>query len=134
MTYKFGTRSMERLETTSPRLQKVLHRAMQFQVMDFTIIWGYRGKDPQEEAFAAGLSKKRWPNSLHNRFPSPAVDVAPWPINWKDNLAFARLVGIIDAAASEVGEEVRWGGDWDDDGSSADQTFMDLGHIELKYP
>lgn len=129
--YKFGSRSLERLESMHPKLQEVLHAAMAKQVMDFTIIWGYRGKEAQEEAFATGASKKPWPESKHNQFPSPAADVAPWPIDWKDTLRFARLVGVIEAAASDCGVRLRWGGDWDMDSSSTDQSFMDLGHIEL---
>lgn len=129
--YRFGKRSLEKINTLQPELQRILHRAMSYQIMDFTVVWGYRGKEVQEEAYAVGNSTKPWPKSKHNQFPSLAVDVAPWPINWRDELSFARLAGIINAAASEESISIRWGGDWDNDGSSADQSLMDLGHVEL---
>lgn len=128
--YKFGRTSLRRLATIDPELQKVLHRAMGYQIMDFTIVCGHRTEADQNEAYATGASKKQWPNSKHNSFPSIAVDIAPWPIDWKDALAFARLYGIVEAAAREEGVILRWGGDWDSDGESNDQSFMDIGHFE----
>jgi len=41
------------------------------------------------------------------------------------------LAGVMLNAAQEMGIRVRWGGDWDGDGSTKDQTFHDLGHYEL---
>ena len=129
---KFGKRSEEKLATIDPQIVEVLRDAI--EVYDFTIVCGARSKEVQNEAFATGASKKQWPDSKHNvELPglySEAVDVAPWPINWNDNLAFARLYGIIEACAFRRGITLRWGGDWDSDGSSTDQSFMDIGHFE----
>jgi hypothetical protein len=111
------------------RLVKILDEAI--LVYDFTLICGHRTEEAQNEAFATGASKKQYPDSKHNSWPSIAVDVAPWPINWNDSLAFARLYGIIEAIAHDQGLELRWGGDWDRDGGSRDQSFMDIGHLEL---
>jgi peptidoglycan L-alanyl-D-glutamate endopeptidase CwlK len=36
------------------------------------------------------------------------------------------------AAAAELGVSLRWGGDWDGDGSRRDHSFIDLPHFELK--
>ncbi|KKM82716.1 hypothetical protein LCGC14_1316750, partial [marine sediment metagenome] len=36
------------------------------QVMDFTIVCGFRNKRAQEKAFDEGKSEKHWPNSKHN--------------------------------------------------------------------
>ncbi len=125
----FGRRSLSRLDTVDKRLVEVLKDAI--RVYDFTIICGHRNEAAQNEAFATGTSKKRFPESKHNEFPSRAVDVAPWPIDWHDELAFARLWGIIEACAFRRGLRLRWGGDWDSDGSSTDQSFMDIGHLEI---
>ena len=132
MSYRFGSRSRGRLSTCHPKLQVILARAMSYQIMDFTIVCGHRNEADQNEAHAIGASTKKWPNSNHNDFPSNAVDVAPWPIDWNDHLAFSRLAGIIEAAAAETGTLLRWGGDWDRDGGSRDQSFMDIGHLEIK--
>ena len=125
----FGSRSTQRLETLDPELQAVLMDAI--AIYDFTVICGLRDEAAQNEAYATGASKKQYPNSIHNVAPSRAVDVAPWPIDWNDSLAFARLAGIIEACAHQRGVSLRFGLDWDRDGQSNDQSFMDLGHIEM---
>ena len=125
---RFGSRSESRLATIDPDLVEVLRDAI--KVYDFTIICGHRTEEAQNEAFATGASKTRYPDSKHNSFPSDAVDVAPWPINWHDSLAFARLAGIIEACAHKRGVPIRLGMDWDGDGGSKDQSFMDVGHLE----
>lgn len=134
MSYSYGVRSSERLATLDPRLEVVLRDALALQVRDITIICGHRDKVAQNEAFAAGLSKKQWPDSKHNSFPSCAVDIAPWihgTINWKDEGSFYGLWGVIMSASSLAGIPVRCGCDWDGDGLTEDQTFMDIGHYEL---
>ena len=127
----FGARSESRLATVDPSLVAVLRSAI--LVFDFTIICGHRDQAAQNEAFATGASKVRWPDSTHNSFPSRAVDVAPWQpgIDWRDSLEFARLAGIIEACAFNLHVRLRFGLDWDGDQRSNDQSFMDIGHIEL---
>lgn len=129
--YRFGETSERRLATVDSRLQEALHLAMSTQVMDFTIVCGHRDELSQQMAFNNGTSKKTWPHSKHNEYPSKAVDVAPWPIDWRDHYSFSRLAGIIEACARIHGLQLRWGGDWDRDGGSRDQSFMDIGHLEI---
>ena len=129
--FVFGARSERHMATLVVQWRTVLHRALDYGVMDFAVLQGFRDQAAQDEAFARGASKLRWPHSVHNTSPSRAVDLAPWPIDWNDSLAFARLAGLVAAAAAEEGFAVRWGGDWDSDGSSRDQSFMDIGHFEL---
>jgi hypothetical protein len=52
-------------------------------------------------------------------------------IPWKDTHAFAVIGGILIAVADAMDVKVRYGGDWDMDGQTTDQTLMDWGHIEL---
>jgi len=59
------------------------------------------------------------------------VDVAPYPIQWKDRERFHYMGGIVRGVASQMGVKVRWGGDWDSDGEIKDNNFDDLVHIEL---
>lgn len=133
--FAFGKTSRAKLDTVDPKLQAVTELVMSWQIMDFAIVWGFRGEDAQEQAFRSGNSTKRWPDSLHNKHPSPAIDVAPYHdggIPWNDKLAFAVLAGLFKAAGAHLGTPIRWGGDWDSDGSTTDQKFMDLGHLEIK--
>jgi hypothetical protein len=138
--FKFGARSIARLETCESRLQAVVRRAMSLQLMDFTVLVGHRDQAAQEDAFERGASKRRWPNSKHNSVPSRAIDIAPWPIRWgdedsptrlKDIGNFYRLAGIVLATAREWNVPLRWGGDWNMDGDIYDQDFDDLVHFEL---
>lgn len=128
---EFGSRSRAKLEHVHPALVEVLEDAI--EVIDFSVICGHRGEDEQNEYFATGRSKKRFPESRHNETPSMAVDIAPWNggIDWYDHLAFARVFGVIEACAHRRAALLRWGGDWDRDLSSTDQSFVDIGHIEL---
>ena len=125
----FGRRSRERLATCRPDLQRVLNRAI--EVYDFTILDGHRTEERQREVFERGMSKVQWPNSKHNSLPSLAVDIAPWPIDWRDLNRFYFLAGVVHSAAADEGVTLRWGGDWDRDYKFDDQKFNDLPHFEL---
>lgn len=126
---KFGTRSCQKLATCHQDLQKILIEVI--TVFDFTVLTGHRNEEDQNEAYATGRSGKQWPYSNHNSFPSMAVDIAPWPINWKDRERFTYLAGHVKMAAAMLGLTVRWGGDWDQDTEVNDNSFDDLVHFEL---
>lgn len=125
----FGSRSKRKLDTCDESIVQVCYDVIPYY--DFAVLCGHRSGAEQDELFAKGLSKLRAGQSKHNRSPSIAFDVAPWPIDWRDSLAFARLAGMLQNAAALRGFELRWGGDWDRDGGSRDQTFMDIGHLEI---
>jgi peptidoglycan LD-endopeptidase CwlK len=126
---KFGRNSLRELSTCHPQIQEVLNKAILY--MDFSVLQGSRGERDQTIAFRSGLSEVPWPESKHNKLPSEGVDIAIYPLDWKDELAFAKLAGRILQIADEMQVTLRWGGDWDRDDKSNDQRFMDLGHFEL---
>ena len=125
----FGNRSMEALGTCDERLQRLGLRVV--QDFDCSCIEGHRGQKAQDDAFDAGLSKLRWPHSEHNRLPSRAIHLVPYPINWEDRDRFHYFAGFVKATAIAMGIKVRWGGDWDGDWQVRDNAFDDLGHFEL---
>lgn len=137
--FVFGKRSRDRLATCHSALASVATRAIEITPVDFTIVHGWRGEEIQNTLFESGASKKRWPQSKHNNTEndlpwSLAIDFAPLikgEIPWKDTHVFALVAGCWFAAAKERGVTLRWGGDWDMDGLTTDQTFMDWGHVEL---
>lgn len=129
---KFSKLSEQRLATCDSRLQKLLRAAIEH--VDFTVLCGYRNEEEQEDAFRRGASTKHYPDSRHNTLPSSAVDIAPYPVDWKDTARFARLVGYIERIAQEHGIRIRWGGDFDGDGYTVDEKFIDMPHIELVEP
>lgn len=125
----FSKTSLDRLATCHPKLQAVLNEVIKYE--DFVVLEGHRGQEAQDKAFREGKSKLRWPHGKHNSLPSQAVDVAPYPVDWNDTHAFARLAGYIQCVADSMGIAVRWGGDWNGNGKSKDERFLDLVHFEL---
>jgi len=139
--FTYGQRSRAKLDTCHPELVAIAERALELSPHDFTIIHGWRGEDVQNALFDSGASKKRYPHSKHNHTDadgmpeSLAIDFAPWidgDIPWKDTHMFALIAGVFMAAANDVGVRLRYGADWDSDGSTLDHTFLDWGHMELR--
>jgi peptidoglycan L-alanyl-D-glutamate endopeptidase CwlK len=90
---------------------------------------GHRSKAEQDKAFADGFSKVQFPNSKHNSLPSMAVDVAPFPINWKDAEGWEKLGEIVWKCwqklpiSERAGYRLVWGGHW--------KKFKDSPHFEI---
>lgn len=127
--YKFGSASQRNLNTCHPLLQEICNEAI--KIVDFSVICGHRTEEEQNEAFNNNNSKVQWPNSKHNKKPSHAVDVVPYPVDWTNIKRFAHLMGILRGIAAAKGIKVRIGADWDMDGDITDHEFMDWPHIEL---
>ena len=127
----FGTASKRRLAELHPDLQRILLAAI--QVMDFSVVCGYRGEEAQEQAVRDGKSKLHFPDSKHNTTPSRAADLCPYRngLRWEDRVAFYHLMGIIRGLAWMMKIKVRFGLDWDGDGDLHDQKLYDLPHVEL---
>jgi peptidoglycan L-alanyl-D-glutamate endopeptidase CwlK len=137
--FSFGKTSRTRLATCHPDIKAVLNKAIGMSSIDFTVVCGSRDRADQDEAFNNGKSSVQWPNSKHNGFPSTAVDIAPyWPgqgIVWHRRNEFIFLAGFICGIAAEMGIEMRWGGNWDQDQEIiTDQNLIDLPHLELVNP
>ena len=151
----FSQKSKDKLATCDNKLQLICDEAIQY--VDFTIVTGHRSREEQNNLYDLGLSKLRWPNGKHNSEPSRAVDVAPYikpfgaifggpeqvkrimELTGKNKSqvysfvekSYARLIGILEGIALSNGIVTRVGLDWDNDFNTLDQTFHDLGHIEL---
>ena len=126
---KFSEKSVAKLATCDPLLQRVFHEVI--QNFDCTILEGHRDKDRQNQMVEEGKSQVRWPNGKHNTVPSCAVDVTPYPIQWDDRERQTLFAGYVLATAKAIGINLRWGGDWDQDTEVRDNTFDDLVHFEL---
>jgi hypothetical protein len=117
------------LRTCHPDLQRVFRQVARDEEIE--IIWGYRNKLAQNSAFDRGFSKVPWPMSPHNTLPSRAVDVMPIPIDWKNIDAFIKLAEVVKKVSTELGVTLRWGADWNRNGRSDDERFLDYAHWEL---
>jgi peptidoglycan L-alanyl-D-glutamate endopeptidase CwlK len=125
----FSERSLLRLATCDERLQRVMFEAIKH--VDFSVLCGHRGEVEQTAAFRAGTTKVQYPNSKHNAYPSKAVDIVPYPVDWRDTRRFDYLAGHILGIAGQMGIKLRWGGDWNGNDDMSDQSFNDLPHFEL---
>ena len=74
---KFGKGSLNSLNTVHPKLIKVAYEVI--KEYDHSVIWGHRDEIQQNIAFEKGHSKLVWPDSKHNKKPSVAIDVIPYP-------------------------------------------------------
>lgn len=126
---KFSKTSQDRLDTCHEDLQRLFERVV--EEYDCSILCGHRGQEEQNRAFEKGLSKLEFPKSKHNRTPSFAVDVSPYPVEWKNTMEWYHFAGYVKAIARDMGIRVRWGGDWDSDNDFEDQNFNDLPHWEI---
>lgn len=118
----FSDRSMKRLQTCDQRLQILMAEVIKER--DCTILCGYRSPEEQEQAFHDGRSKAHYGQSKHNTYPSSAVDVMPYPIDWNDIDRLKDFANFVLGKASELNIPVRWGGNF--------KNFFDGPHFELE--
>lgn len=133
MGYQFGEESKKKLATCHPDIQRVMNEAIKTSPIDFSVTCGFRGKEEQNQAVKDGFSTILWPNGKHNKMPSIAVDIVPYPKMWSAPTSeWTLLHNHISATAKRLGVAFRWGGDWDGDGDLTDQKLVDKPHWELK--
>ena len=123
---RFGKRAKQRLKGVDTKLVNVLNELV--KIMDVTIIEGLRSQERQNELVAKGASKTKYSKHIQGK----AVDVAPYPIDWKDRDRFHYMGGMVRGIGQQLGVNIRWGGDWDSDGETKDNSFDDLVHVEIK--
>lgn len=119
---KYGKASRVKIDELDGRLQRLLHRYSDSAPadLDLSVICGHRGEAEQNAAYAAGKSKKRWPESGHNKQPAKAFDFLPYPFHgWGDTLAFARIQGALRIIAEQEGIALK------------PMITWDLPHVEL---
>jgi peptidoglycan LD-endopeptidase CwlK len=121
--YALGKLSLDRLEGVHPDLIQVVKRAIQISPVDFMVVEGMRTLERQKKLVAEGKSTTM--NSRH--LSGHAVDLAAYvdgELEWgepeHDHIAEA-----MKTAASELGHELEWGGDW--------KSFVDPPHFQLSW-
>ena len=133
---KFGLRSEEQLETCCDELQFVAREVI--KIYDCSVLEGHRPVEKQNRYFLQGKSKIDGiiKKGKHNYTPSQAMDLMPYPgelhgVNvWSDFPRFYLFMGLVNGVARSNGIILRFGCDWNGDGSTADQSFHDLPHVE----
>jgi len=127
---RFGRTSMSRLNTCDEDLVELFEKVV--ERFDCSVLEGHRGEKLQNKYFDEGKSKLKFPNGKHNDYPSNAVDVVPYPVDWEDTDRMYYFAGFVKGIAHAMGIPIRWGGDWDDDTEVKDTGFKDLPHFELR--
>lgn len=127
MTFKFGQKSLEKLSTVHPDLQRVFKEAITASPYDFSITEGLRSIERQKELYDA--KKSQTMNSRH--LTGKAVDIAIFvdgKVTWE--LKYYKVVtDHIKAVAKLNDVPITCGIDW--------KSFVDGPHIELskqQYP
>ena len=118
---KFSNASHTKLATCAQELQLICDELI--KEIDFVVLCGNRGEEEQNLAFASGRSKAKFPDSKHNTYPSKAVDLAPYPIDWNDTARFKDLAVRFKRIAKEKNIPINWGGDF--------KKLVDMPHFEL---
>ena len=118
---RYSSVSQGRLDTCIPELRLVFNEVI--LVKDCSILCGHRGMNEQQRLFRTGKSQLDWPESKHNSFPSRAVDVVPYPVDWEDLLDFEILAAIAFEIAQKKGIALEWGGNW--------KSFKDYPHWQV---
>ena len=140
MNFYLSAKSTKKLNTCHKDLQIVIRAAIRSAPFDFSVIEGHRSLERQGTLYRKGFSKidGTIKKGQHNYMPSNAVELLPYPVVlnsvsvWQEPARFYTLAGVVLSAGVTCGIKLRWGGDWDGDGSTTDQSFQDLGHFELR--
>jgi peptidoglycan LD-endopeptidase CwlK len=117
----FSSASKQKLDECVPELQILFNEVV--KGFDCTILCGHRDKAAQDKAVHDGVSKAPWPTSKHNPFPSEAVDVMPYPLEWNNTERLMEFSQYVKAKARELSIDIQWGGDF--------KKFFDGPHWEV---
>lgn len=133
---KFSQESFSKLSTCHSDLQVLFYEVIKHY--DCTVLVGYRNQIEQEKAFAEGNTKLHYPDGKHNRQPSMAVDITPYPINFDNEKLALWFGGYVLGIAQKLKDEgkmthsIRWGGAWNGLGElNGPHILNDLVHFEL---
>ena len=127
---RYSKTSKKRLATCDKRLQDLFNEVIKH--VDCKILEGNRSKERQNKLYDEGRTKVRYPDGRHNCNPSRAVDVSPYPVDWKDRERQTLFAGFVLGTARSMGINLRWGGDWDQDFQVMDNRFDDFPHFEIR--
>tara|TARA_R100001015_G_C4431521_1_gene28499 strand:+ start:12 stop:413 length:402 start_codon:yes stop_codon:yes gene_type:complete len=130
--FKFGKRSLEKLEEVHPDLKLVMTEAIKLTPIDFGITEGMRSLERANQLKAEGLSKVGI-RSLHCQ--GKAVDIACYnngKVTWELEF-YEAVAGVVGEVCEILDIKIRWGGSWvtGDFKLNKDMNFIDAVHFEI---
>lgn len=133
MSRQWGPRSRRVRDQLCVELQDAVDFILA-QVADVSLTTGHRSESEQNALYPA-YTKVQWPNSNHNKNPSLAVDLQPYPYPSREQALREQLTYIAGRVVQwgiHKGIDIRWGGDWNQDGDVNNNGFDDLFHFEVR--
>jgi peptidoglycan L-alanyl-D-glutamate endopeptidase CwlK len=150
---KLDAVSIARLTGVDPDTVRVVVRAAELTAQPFKVLEGVRSKARQIQLYGQGrtqaelkakgvdpvyakpeMPKVTWTlNSNHFVRADGygyAVDLVPYPVDWNTPSKFDAIAKAMFAAGAELGVEIRWGADWDQDGKPRERGESDSPHFE----
>ncbi len=126
---KLGKKSLERLNETHHDIQLIMKETERLinaeePSFDVVVLCGYRGEEEQNRLYKEKKSQLKYPYGKHNKKPSEAIDIAPYPTDWNNIDEFNKMCDYVKRAADILGIEIIQGRDW--------KTLKDYPHFELK--
>lgn len=127
---KYQAMTEENLRQVHPDLIKIVRKAQEKGLL-FVVTSGLRSQQAQHKLYKKkatpidGMSKKSKHQLQEDGF-AHAIDLAPWPIDWKNIQSFVDLKDELEAIVTslirqkEITHAVLWGGSW-----------QEFGHYEL---
>ena len=126
---RFSTKSMSQLSSCERDIQTIFQEVVKYA--DCSVIEGHRSEETQHNHWQKGRKLIRpdadpkkaesWKvvdksevvtykdgytkKSRHQNYPSPAVDVVPYPQMWSDPIAFQRFIGVVHWVQDRLYEE-----------------------------
>ena len=139
MKYSLGPKSLAKLDGVHPDMVRVVKRAIAITRQDFMVLEGVRTPARQAELYDQGRTKPgnkvTWTlTSRHFRQADGyghAVDLCPFPVDWNTASKFDAIADAMEAAADQLGVNIRSGMDWDRDGKRREARESDSPHFEL---
>ena len=144
---KWSKESSDKLHTCDTRLIKLFDKVI--ESIDCKIIYGHRSSSLQFELYKQGreningkwivVDKKRIvtncdginTKSMHNYYPSLAIDVIPYPVDWEDMNRFYHYIGFVRGIATMMKINITSGIDWNSNFDLKDQNFFDYPHFQV---
>ena len=129
MAFVLSGKSLEKLNSVHPDLQKVIKQAIQETPVDFGVTCGLRTLEEQKKLFASGASRTMRSRHLTGH----AVDLAAYvsgKLTWEWSY-YEQIAQAVKDTAKELGIPLDWGGECFGPG------FKDGPHFQLpwkKYP
>jgi peptidoglycan L-alanyl-D-glutamate endopeptidase CwlK len=151
----YSKKSTDKLLTCHEDLVTVMEYVVDY--FDNTIVYGHRTPREQYVLYQKGrkydVINRKWDivdpakvvtykdgylkKSMHNQYPSMAVDAVAYPIDWNDKKRQLYFAGFVMGIANKlfndgvIKNRIRCGCDWDGDTQVKDERFEDLYHFEI---